>query len=252
MGDAAWKNNPKDANGKTIPASADPSHSSGVVNSILSLPGQAIKAATGLVTPQGVDTSALKTAQQKAADTQDYYHGQMVNLPQQYDPTQQQTLYNQGQDSIAGLRAAAAGTVPSAAEMQSQRQASILGQNQIGNAAAFQGRDPGAALRMATLGAGNIQANAVANGAAQRAQEQATARGQLVQAVGGQQQALQGVRTGDLNQQQNLITGDLGALNANANAAGAVANANAQAAASANAFKGGLINGGISLFTPKK
>jgi len=211
-------------------------------NPLAALAGQipGVKQLVSAATPATLDTSPLRDAQKRTADTQDFYRGRLVNLPTQYDPAHSAQLYSEGQGAISDLTAASKGLVPSAAELQLQQQAATNAARNFGAATALQGRSPGAALRMATTGATDTQAAANAQAAQLRAQEQAQARGQLVQAIGGQQQAEQGLRTGDTQQTGQLIQADIGALDANTKAAGGVVDANAKAAAGHDALTGQL------------
>jgi len=102
-----------------------------------------------------------------------------------------QTRFQQEQ-SILGLQNAAAGKVPSAAELQEIQTRDANVANQYAIAAALQGRSPGGALQQASSSIGAINAKAAADAGILRAQEQATARQQLAQ-------TLEGVRTGDIN-----------------------------------------------------
>ncbi len=85
--------------------------------------GHPLQALTGLpvekgydaLKPKPVSTTPLTDAQSRTGTEQDFFHKQLVNLPQQYNPAQQQQLYNQGQGAIGLLQGAAAGTAPSAA-----------------------------------------------------------------------------------------------------------------------------------------
>jgi hypothetical protein len=198
---------------------------------------------TGLATPSSVDTSALKNAQQRAADTQDFYRKRLVDLPPAYNPGHSAQLFDEGQGAIADLTAASKGLVPSAAELQLHQQAARNAANAFGMAAALGGRTPGGALRSAQMAATNTQGDANAQAAQLRAQEQAQARAALVQAIGNQQQSEQGLRTGDIQQTGQLIQADTSALDSNAKAAAAVADANAKKAAADDAFKGQIFGG---------
>lgn len=176
----------------------------------------------GINGPQQVETGTAKTAQQKANDlaaaleaerlakmrgvgggggaaagvggvnrapqTSPTFTAQapMISNPgistQYIDPLRQQQL-----DQLEALKAAAAGTVPSAAELQSRDAASKAASQQYGLAAALQGgMSAGGALRQASQGAAQIQGEANTQGAILRAQEQARARDALTQALAGQ------------------------------------------------------------------
>jgi hypothetical protein len=225
--------------------------------------------------PAPVDTSALGLAQAAAQGTQN--QAQIERAKFQYNPTQAPTagdirlnmsaidpLRAQQQQAISMLQSAANGSTPSAAELQQQQAGNRAAAQQFGMASALQGGlSPGAALRQASEGAANLQADTANNNAQLRAQEMAGARGQLVQGlagVRGQEQDLSGQNAG-LAQQTNLAnlnsqittTGQnqdwqkalLGqqenALNAQTQGATGLANANAQAAAAANQYNSGYI-----------
>ena len=113
-------------------------------------------------------------------------------------------IYQQQQDSIAGLTAAANGTVPSAAEIQGKTQASIDAARQYGLAAALQGNNPGAALRQASLGGAAIAGTDNANATALRATEQANARNTLASTLGNVQSNNTANVYTDTGQQGNL------------------------------------------------
>jgi hypothetical protein len=142
-----------------------------------------------------------------------------------------------GNASIANMYAASQGNVPSAADLQLQRQSDQNAAQQFGLAAALQGRNSGDALRQASQGAVATQAQTNAQLGIQRAQEQATARDQLAQALATQ-------RGQDLGYQGNLLSAQIGALNAGTNAASAYGNAAATQAGAQNQYKGSLLQGG--------
>lgn len=93
--------------------------------------------------------------------------------------------------SLAGLRAAALGTVPSAAELQLRQTTDRNIKNQYALAAALQGRSAGGALKQASDATGELDAQSAADAAVLRANEQAAART-------AESTALSGVRTADL------------------------------------------------------
>ncbi len=134
-----------------------------------------------------------------------------------------------GQQSIGDLVAASHGAVPSAAEIQLQKQAGLNQANQFALASALQGRNPGEALRSARLGSVATQGQTNIDSAMLRAKEQADARNALAQALANERQQ-------DLGYQQALIQGQT-------SLAGAGANAQAQSAAAQNAYKGSLMGG---------
>lgn len=179
-------------------------------------------------------------------------------------------LRDQQQAAINGLAAAAAGNVPSPAELQAQRQAQIAGAQQFGQAAALQGgMSSGGALRNALQGSAQLQGDIANQGAILRAQEQANARNALVGALSGARGQEQDLATGQagLNQQNNLanltaqlnnsgqnldwmkalLSGQLQSQNTAVTGQGQVAAANASAAAAKNARDASILGTGASL-----
>lgn len=208
-------------------------------------PGAAIARKAGL-TPSTPNLSGVQQAQTNAFGVQNALAAQRDAYRGQYNPRTEGTLNGQGLDTINSLRAAAAGQVPSAAEIQLRNQAAKNAANSFGVAAALQGRSPAGALHQALVSNAGTQAQTNSDAAALRAQEMATARGQLVGAIQGQQQNELGQRQTDTTQTGNLLQGQIGALNAGTTAAVGNANAQAQAAAAKNAFTGSLINTGVT------
>jgi hypothetical protein len=148
--------------------------------------------------------------------------------------------------NIEQLQKAAAGRVPSPAELQLQKQAGLNAARQYGLAAALQGRNPGAALRSARLGSLATQSDANLQAAQLRAQEQAQARAALVQALAsarGQGQNLLGLDNDYLGK---LLSGQLGALNIGTDAAGAQFKGDNTNAAAQNQFNGNILQGIIA------
>lgn len=108
----------------------------------------------------------------------------------------------QQQQAIGGLAQAAAGAVPSAAEIQSRAALGQATQQQLALANSARGGSDQrfAAQRQAQAGIGALQQGAIAQTGALRAQEQATARGQLTGAIGD-------MRAGDAGMQGADLTG---------------------------------------------
>jgi hypothetical protein len=94
--------------------------------------------------------------------------------------------------ALGGLSAAAAGTVPSAAELQLREQAGRSVAATLGQARALGGRSAGGAARAGTLAASDILARTNADAAQLRAAEQERARALEIQ-------ALTGVRSADVD-----------------------------------------------------
>jgi hypothetical protein len=97
----------------------------------------------------------------------------------------------QQETSLAGLRAAATGAVPSAAELQLRQTTDRNIKNQYALAAALQGRSAGGALKQASDATGDLDAQAAADAAVLRAKEQSDARN-------AESAALSGVRGQDI------------------------------------------------------
>jgi hypothetical protein len=148
--------------------------------------------------------------------------------------------------NLTGLQNAAEGNVPSAAEIQAKNMAARAGAQQFGMAAALQGgHSPGNVLRRAQMGAMDVAAQAREQGAALRAQEQATARGQLTGAltgIRGNEQDL-GTSQATLNQQNRnaLLQAQLQAMGFGNQAAGAAADAAAKDQAAQYQFYGSAL-----------
>lgn len=145
------------------------------------------------------------------------------------------------------LGAAAAGKVPSPAELQLQQQSARNMASQFGLAAALQGRSPGMALRNATQGAAQIQGQTNQDAATLRAQEEANARNAYIQALQGSYGQQLQQRGLDINQQQGLTQAQLQALGIGTQAGIGNANASAANAASQNAFTGQILGTGAQL-----
>jgi hypothetical protein len=218
-----------------------------LASDVANLGVKAAKGIEGAITPGQVDLTGVNQARDNAFGVQDALAAERGGYGGAYSAAKGAMLDTQGQKGIAYLDAAARGAVPSAAELQLQRQASTNAARGFGVASALQGRSPGMALRQALQGQAQIQGQTNADAAALRAQEQAGARGQLVQAVQGQQAVQQGLRGQDINEKGNLLSGQIGALNAGTTAAAEAAKAQAMKVAADDAFKGQLIGAGAGL-----
>lgn len=198
--------------------------------------------------PQSASTAPSQAAVTQASGLQRRFAGQADKSP--FNQTQQAGVLGQQQSNvalqgqnIAGLQGIANGTAPSAAAIQLQNQSAMNQAGQFGAAAALQGRDPGAALRMATTGAVNTQAATNAQAAQQRAADMATAQGQLTGAISNQAGTLGNIQGQSIGAQQNYAGNQLGALNAGVSAATGLQNAETTNASSNNAYYGGLLSG---------
>ncbi len=141
--------------------------------------------ATTNPTTQGLTAQDIAGTQHQMGNQ---FYSQGENYQGQAAPTissSADAIRNQQLQSIAGLTAAANGSVPSAADLQGQKQAATDVASQYALAASLGGRNAGSALRQASQQAGNLQINDTANAMANRAAEQATARGQLSTATAG-------------------------------------------------------------------
>lgn len=202
--------------------------------------------------PQSASTAASQAAVGQANNLQRTFAGQAASSP--FSQAQQAGVLGQQQanvglqgQNIAGLQSIASGAAPSAAAIQLQNQSAMNQANQLGAAAALQGRDPGAALRMATTGAVNTQAATNAQAAQQRASDMATAQGQLTGAIQGQGGALGNIQNTSIGAGQNYAANQLGALTQGVNASTGLQQANTANAASSNAFYGGALSAGAGI-----
>lgn len=202
--------------------------------------------------PQTADTSPSQGAVNSATKLQKYFATQGQTSP--FNQGQQAGVLGQQQanvgvqgQNIAGLQNIASGLAPSAAQIQLQQQGAANAANQFGAAAALQGRDPGAALRMATTGAVNTQAATNAQAAQQRAADMATAQGQLTGAIGNQANTLGSMQNQSIGAAQNYAGNQLGALGQGVNASTGLQNANNANAASNNAYYGGILSGAAGI-----
>ena len=197
--------------------------------------------------PAQPDLSGVKQAQANAFGLQNQLGGERAAYAGNYNPATDTGLAGQQQTNIDQLAAAAAGRVPSPAELQLQQQAARNAANQYGLAAALQGRSPGAALRQASMGSVATQADANTQAAILRAKEQADARNQLITALQSARGQGQNLLQNDTDWRKALLAGQIGALGAGTTAAGNEAQASAQNAAARNSLLGGLISGGAGI-----
>lgn len=165
---------------------------------------------------------------------------------------------NRQQGALDMMQNAANGSVPSAAQIQTQQNLGTQMANQFALASGLQGRHPGAAFDAAARGAATAQGTAAGQGAVLRAQEQATARDQYGNAIG--QARGQDVQTDvanlnaklttmgyDTQTKNALLSAQLQAQGYDVATADAIINAQVQSAQSQNQYKGGLWSGGGSL-----
>lgn len=147
------------------------------------------RATVGGVAPMqaaGVDRAIVAPVERvQAAGVERAIVGQTGNIDNAtIARTEDQQTRDQQQQSIQGLQAAAAGTVPSAAENQAKLLADRALKQQYAVATALQGTNTGSALRSAAKGGAEAQLNIAADAFAGRAAEQASARGLLASTLG--------------------------------------------------------------------
>jgi len=159
----------------------------------------------------GITTGDADAETKRANDLADALGGQAGAAGAQADTDRglgTQTRAQQEQ-SISDLQDAAAGRVPSAAEMQLKQQSGIDAARQYGLAAALQGNNPAAALRQASMGAATVAGTTNQNAATLRATEQANARNALANTLTNVRAGDQGAVNTDVNQQGTLTQGQL-------------------------------------------
>lgn len=125
------------------------------------------------------------------------------------DKTDQAQAAGQQQGAIAGLQAAAAGTAPSAAQLQLQQQAQIDAARQIALAKAIGGPSAGGSAYRAAIGAANTNANAATAGAALKANEMAAARSQLADALNSARGQDIGAYKNDVDERNALLAAQI-------------------------------------------
>jgi hypothetical protein len=206
----------------------------------------------GLPSLPSADLSGVKKAQADAFGLTQALGAERAGYVGAYDPNQRTQLYDQQQQNIAGLTAIANGTAPSAAEIQLRSAAGRGEAGQFGLAAALQGRNPGAALRSARIGAANVLGQANEQAAAVRAQEQARAQSELAQALAGMQAANANFRAQDIGEKGQLLGGETTALGHEVTAATGGAAASAANAAGKNALLGGVLSGTGQIFAARQ
>jgi hypothetical protein len=198
------------------------------------------------------DLSGLQGAQDRAFGTQDRLAAERGGFVGRADPAWDQAFRLAQGKNIYDLQQAAAGKVPSPAEIQLQRQAGVNAARQFGLAAALQGRNPGAAMRSARLGSLATQAGTNVDAAMLRAAEQNQARNALVQAIAAGRAGELGLLGADTDWRKALLGGEIGALDAGGKAAGAFADAATKAQGADNVLKGGLIQGAGSIISDER
>lgn len=200
-----------------------------------------------VVTPSRADLGPLRDVIGRSLGSYDAFNKERKAFGGEYDPTRSADIYGQQQAAISQLAQAAAGNVPSPAELQMRQAADRGAAQSFGLASALQGRSPGGALRNALQSNASILGRTNADAGILRARETADARGQLVGALQGVQQQNMLQRQLDEERRRALLQGQIGALGAAGGSAGNYANASAADAAGLNALRGGIINTGAGL-----
>lgn len=199
--------------------------------------------------PEKANTANLDEARGRAFGLSDQLGAERAGYPTHYNPNRDERLAGGQERNISDLAAAAAGNVASPAEIQLQKMAGLNAARQFGLASALQGRNPGAAMRSARLGSIATQAATNVDAAALRAQEQAAARNQLIQALASARGQGQNLLQLDNGAQSDLLHAQLQALGIGEKAAGDQFNAENKNAAAGNQFNGGILQsiiGGIT------
>lgn len=195
------------------------------------------------------DLTGLQHAQDTAFGFGKSLGDERANFVGNYNPANEADIRARQTGGLDMLGAAAAGTVPSVAELQLRQQAARNAAGAYGTAAALQGRSPGAALRSAQNAGVAIQGQTNADAGILRAKEMADARTAYIQ-------ALTGVRSGDhellgydTDWRKTLLGAQGDAIKTGVGGATGLANANTTAAGANNIFKGGIIQSGATAFS---
>lgn len=230
--------------------------------------------------PKTASTSPL-TGEQAGADaltTQFNAQNASANAAPIAAPTQQAVTIDRSQSgqtraqqeqAIQALQQAAAGTTPSAAELQLKQQAANNNAQALNNAAALRGRSAGSSFQAANRQNALNQLQTNADAASARAAEQANARAALTGALSGVQSQDQATAqaqaaltqsanannlqsalttTGqNITKQQNTAQDTLGAQGLGITAAGDIVGANTANAQTQNSYEGGLLGGAGAL-----
>ncbi len=201
--------------------------------------GGAANGIANALNPQ-IDLTGVRDAQKRAFNLQDQLAAERAGYGGNYSRVGDASLAAQQQGNIADLANAAAGRVPSPAEIQLQQAGGLNAARQFGLAAALQGRNPGAALRSGRLGSLATQNQTNVEAAMMRAKEQEAARQALIQALSSARTEGQNLNAQDIDWRKALLGGTVNALNSGTTAAGQEADAQAKNAASRTSFLGGL------------
>ena len=202
--------------------------------------------------PEKTDTSGLKDLQNRAFSREDALDAERANFAGLYNPAKNNALGNDQFRNIDDLFDAAAGRVPSPAEIQLKQQSGLNAGRQFGLAAALQGRNPGAALRSGRLGSQATLADTNIQAAMLRAKEQQDARNMLVQALHAARGDEFDLLRNDTDWRKSLLGESGDALDSAAKAAAAKAEAEAKNTAAQNQFNGDLFKAGASIFSDER
>lgn len=195
-------------------------------------------------------TAPLTGAGAVASGTASGLAGERAGLganPYGVDTTQSATDRAAALAALGGVRAAAAGTTPSPAELQLQQQSANNNAAAFGAAAALKGRTPGASFTTAARQSADNQMQTNATAAQLRAAEMAQARQALLS--GTQEQTAQDTQAAQTaaalksNYANALLGGQLTSQGQAVTAAGGTVSANVANAQTQNSFAGGLIGG---------
>lgn len=201
--------------------------------------------------PDKASTAGLEAAQNKAFGLTDTLGAERAGYTGNFLPGADRGLGIQQQDNISSLAAAAAGRVPSPAEIQLQQMSGVNAARQLGLAAALQGRNPGAALRSGRLGSLATQSDTNIQAAMLRAKEQENARNMLIQALHVARGDEQNLNSQDIDWRKALLSGELGALGTGVDAASAKFKGDSTNAAAQNEFNMDLFKTGGKLLSDR-
>jgi hypothetical protein len=190
-----------------------------------------------------LDLSGVKQAQDRAFGTQDKLADERANFGGLFNPEQDSSLHAGQIQNITDLAKIAAGKVPSPVELQLREQAARNAAGAYGQAAALQGGNPGAALRMALDSAFRTNADANIQAGIARAAEQQRAQMALTDALFRTRNQEQNLLGADTDWRKALLSGELGALGAGTGAAKSAADAQAASVAADNQKSGSILGG---------
>lgn len=194
--------------------------------------------------PDTASTANLTAAMNRAFGMSDAFGGERANYATHYNPGRDDMLANKQNNNIRSLEDTVAGRTPSPAELQLREQASRNAAGAYGQAAALQGRNPGAALRAALDSSFRTNADANIQAGIRRAADQQAAQQALVQALATARGQGQNLLTADNDWLGKLLNAQVQATKIGADAAGdqfKAENTNAAAKNQFNSDIGGMI-----------